>query len=103
VSTRGCAPEGLAIGSKRAGSERLELCEQWRDVSDIYGADSNPALGCLLALVREAWGDEKWIDVSIDPTGAAVKLSDERGEFLREFIEDTLAEALVTALERAPQ
>ena len=28
----------------------------WCDVTTIYSADSPPALGCLLALVREAWG-----------------------------------------------
>ena len=30
----------------------------WREVMLMYSADSSPAMGCLLALVRLAWGDE---------------------------------------------
>lgn len=36
------------------GPSRLELCEQWRNVAAEHGAESPAALGCLLALVREA-------------------------------------------------
>jgi hypothetical protein len=39
------------------GPARLLLCETWRAVSLRYGEDSPPALGCILALVREASRD----------------------------------------------
>jgi len=31
---------------------------QWREATAMHGADSPAAMGCLLALVRLAWGDE---------------------------------------------
>jgi len=32
--------------------------DQWRESTTMHGADSAPAMGCLLALVRLAWDDE---------------------------------------------
>lgn len=34
------------------------LASQWRECCARYGEESPAALGCLLALVREAWGDD---------------------------------------------
>jgi hypothetical protein len=58
------------------GPDRLELCETWRAVSLRYGDESPPALGCLLALVREARNDltlvtDFWREVQ-DPVAWAV-------------------------------
>ena len=38
-------------------SARWSLASQWQAVSRQFGADSPAALGVLLGLVREAWGD----------------------------------------------
>jgi hypothetical protein len=40
--------------------------DDWRKVSAWYGADHPAALGCLLALVREAWGHGPERDVNIE-------------------------------------
>lgn len=52
------------------GTGRLELCEQWRDVSLRYGDESPPALGCLLALAQCAWGCDEWRRLTIEVAGA---------------------------------
>lgn len=69
---------------------------------------SDPAtLGCVLALVRDAWGDPRLVAIYCEPAhpgqseGWAVQAADNRlpvagGDHARE------AEALVIALERAP-
>ena len=85
--------------------------------NEIYVADvrsgplpdlTDPAtLGCLLALVREAWRwpnafachDETGWCVLSGETGCCVELQDEAGDGERY---DTEAEALVAALEAAP-
>jgi hypothetical protein len=39
------------------GTARLALCEDWRKVAVEFGAGHPAAIGCLLALVRDAWSD----------------------------------------------
>ena len=41
----------------QGGATRLALCEDWGKVTLEFGAGHPAARGCLLALVREAWGD----------------------------------------------
>jgi hypothetical protein len=72
----------------------------WKNVPDIYPDLSDPAtLGCLLALVREAWGveracvwwnshDKAWV-ADVRPRNAV-------------FVRNIEAAALVAALEAAP-
>jgi len=65
---------------------------------------SDPAtLGCLLHLVREAWGDPSmtlmWL---VAKSGASIWVVSGRGEYGDESWHDTEAEALVAALEAAP-
>jgi hypothetical protein len=69
----------------------------WKNVPDIYPDLSDPAtLGCLLALVREAWANDT---MHARPEGNHWRVwSEEPGA----FIFDTEAEALVAALEAAP-
>lgn len=85
------------------GPSRLELCEQWRNVAAEYGADSPPAIGSLLALVREAFGAEAWFQPS--PSRNA-KIEGWMVIVYGHAIVSrgiTLAEALISALEAAPQ
>jgi hypothetical protein len=85
------------------GGSRLALALQWDDVAKYRGAESPSALGCLLALVREAWGDP----------GAYARLSGGGGWVCyvgsgaghvgaRPFRAPSEAESLIAALEAAP-
>jgi hypothetical protein len=40
-----------------ASPDRQRLAEQWRTCARLFGADSDPARGVLLGLVRLAWND----------------------------------------------
>jgi hypothetical protein len=86
---------------EQGGVARLELCEQWREVSTKYGPDSNPARGCLLALVREAWGEpELHLQYSKSAhTWSVVVPSLDAPGFRAYRASLTEAEALVSALE----
>ena len=68
--------------------------DHWPDLTD-------PAtLGCLLALVREAWGDHLWLPTCIDADDQAwVVDSPSRN---RQTRHESFAAALVAALEAAP-
>lgn len=95
----------------RATEERAQLDDAWVDCSTRYGADSPPACGCLLALVREAWGPNYEIRVSIEADGVAVSLywsalvAERSGEFIYEFLREPhdIAGALAAALMAAPR
>ena len=74
----------------------------WKNVPDIFPDLSDPAtLGCLLALVREAWG-HALVQVSpMLPYGAKwVCYINDAGDHA--FLAEAEAEALVAALEAAP-
>jgi hypothetical protein len=63
---------------------------------------SDPAtLGCLLALVREAWGDVQFI-MTYSPCNGWWNLYFDEHPDRVEFVGLSLAEALVAALEAAP-
>ena len=80
---------------------------RWPDLTD-------PAtLGCLLALVREAWdvgyGENKYAYIAVNPPVTphmgepwSVVVCDHNGEWPFGFDGDTEAEALIEALEAAP-
>lgn len=74
------------------------------DLPDLLPDLTDPAtLGCLLALVREAWGDP-WVHAAPIPTGDtglgwAVWFED---DLTRRYEGATEAEALIAALESAP-
>lgn len=103
---------GEAGWIEAGGPSRLALCEQWRDVSTTYGAESPPALGSLLALVREAWGDPT-ISAAPVPSfdhGCSWRISMTGYDHERLMMNLggrlwrlTEAEALVAALEAAPK
>lgn len=82
------------------------LVDQWTEVADRYGAESAPALGVLLALVRATGIDEngeQTIEIHIGPEGFTVEVLwfDEDGGDNVEYWD--LGEALVSALlEAAP-
>lgn len=78
------------------------LADQWAEVADRYGAESAPALGVLLALVRMTGADEngeQTIEIHIRPEGFTVEVLwfDEDGGDNVEYWD--LAAALVAALE----
>lgn len=83
------------------------VVDGWHRVEDLTPDLSDPAtLGCLLALVRQAWGDPRLVAIYCEAAhpgqseGWAVQTADNRlpvagGDY------PTEAEALVSALERA--
>jgi hypothetical protein len=91
----GFCPEGFAYGHSATAGHRVWIDEQaMPDLAD-------PAtLGCLLALVREAWGacvhvapDTGWhVRRAVLPNGSTINLG---------IIADTEAAALVAALQAA--
>lgn len=75
-----------------------------RPLGDHLPDLTDPAtLGCLLALVREAWGDQS-LSVLFDHDGGMWRVGrwEDDGLALRCRPADTEAEALVAALEAAP-
>ena len=95
----GCRYTGMGMWANgaRLTEEDVEVDapDQWPDLSD-------PAtLGCLLALVRDAWGDPK---INVVPFGASVWAVAYAGWLYKKAIAcgATEAEALVVALEGAP-
>lgn len=90
--------------------ERLSLdAAQYTECVERYGWDSPPVLGCLLALVREAWDEpELYVRSSRDDESWIVCAADHEGrERLMVLRSDPYraseAEALVVALEAAPE
>ena len=96
-------------------ARRAVACKGWRWMRGMYSAwDTTEALpdltdpatlGCLLALVREAWGDECACVLPIDygPAGVRwVARLTAGGRCLTERHWLTETEALVAALEAAP-
>jgi hypothetical protein len=73
---------------------------------DLPDLDDPATLGCLLALVREAWPGAR-ITIDIDPwtvpTCVEVRVCPAPGEPCRSFFGRGPAEALVAALEAAPR
>jgi hypothetical protein len=72
--------------------------------SDLPDLTDPATLGCLLALVREAWGDPS-LSVLFDHDGCRWRVGrwEDDGLALRCRPADTEAESLVAALEAAPQ
>ena len=85
------------------GGELTPAFKLWCDATSIYPADSPPALGCLLHLVREAWG--KVVVTRPDTASglwrAATCKWDRCDLYDRSFFSVTEAGALVLALEGA--
>lgn len=98
------AVEWAAPGMSLTGGRPVRVDERWHEVGVWLPDLSDPAtLGCLLALVREAWGDPA-LCVLMELHGGWC-WSVGRGEAataLRGQGATTEAEALVVALEAAP-
>jgi hypothetical protein len=96
----------------QGGATRLALCEDWRKVAVEFGAGHPAALGCLLALVREAWSGSAAPHFGIPSDMAKIHVAPhyvgwaacyECGTRLpRVSVCDTESLALVSALEAAP-
>jgi hypothetical protein len=84
----------------QGGADRLALCEDWRKVAVEFGAGHPAAIGCLLALVREAWGDPFIVTV-VGAGWSWVERPRCRKVAAKPFY-STEGEALVVALEAAP-
>jgi hypothetical protein len=87
------------VGTRDDGAE-------WADLVDPSCRPDDPAtLGCLLALVREAWGDERielvcygnWCELDVSSRGRAYNQA-----ALFEIGGESLAAVFVAALEAAP-
>jgi hypothetical protein len=101
-------PGMLVVGSQRHGEWPFRVCHlsalTLRDDLGALPDFTDPAtLGCLLALVREAWGDPS-LSVLFDHDGCKWRVGrwEDDGLALRCRPADTEAEALVAALEAAP-
>lgn len=76
------------------------VVDGWMEVSTILPDLRDPAtLGCVLALLRQTWGDDVWVQRELDDEYDCYRISD--GQFIS-YAGKTEAEALVTALEAAP-
>jgi hypothetical protein len=90
----------------QGGATRLALCEDWRKVAVEFGAGHPAAIGCLTALVREAWGisDEGSFTLThTEGRHAWTSITDGRGKAWFYDNANPEAERLVSALEAAPQ
>ena len=88
--------------------KELPTRPQWHEAVERHGADSAPAMGCLLALVRLAWDDETivtscrpgpeaapwWTTMHWGGTGMR--------NLMKNYTWPTEREALVAALEARP-
>lgn len=70
------------------------LASEWREVTAVFGAGSNAALGCLLALWWQVWPA-----TSLDRASQSAGIQDAIAEGDRE----ALSKLLIAALERAPE
>lgn len=78
-----------------ASADRQKLRMQWRACAQWFGAESDPARGVLLGLVRLAWGDPRAFVGEYDAHAWAAYA---RGQM---WTRGTEAEALLAALEVA--
>jgi len=67
----------------------------------------NATQGCCLGIIRNAWGHDhtvraEWVEES-DQEWLTITILDPKGEFLREYLRDTVIETLVAALEGVPE
>jgi hypothetical protein len=118
----GCEPFATVFAVRNRdepGSADLDIHYAWTHDEDEHATDADYAeselpdladpatLGCLLALVREAWGDPSAVTSPDGVTwGVHVSTASARqvvaGWDTMVSIEDTESEALVAALEAAP-
>ena len=95
-------------------AKRAVACKAWRWLPGMRAPDADgsaypflpdltdPAtLGCLLAMVRKAWGDPL-ICIAVDNTGCGWWLDGWADSRVPSKLHDTEAEALLAALEAAP-
>jgi len=91
-------PGSLAIFEVGCVSRRLRSDQSELPAGDVPDLSDPATLGCLLALVREAWGDPELCVVSGGPGNSwGVVVNDDPL-----LAAATEAEALVAALEAAP-
>jgi len=76
-----------------------DLLWRWRNDLDVPDLRDPATLGCLLALVREAWDDPRLVCVPWRLQWAVDRVWENNG---RLSVAHTEAEALVAALEAAP-
>jgi hypothetical protein len=94
------AVPGMALSARP-----VRVDDYWHEVGVWLPDLTDPAtLGCLLALVREAWGDPS-LSVLFDHDGCKWRVGrwEDDGLALRCRCADTEAHALVAALEAAPR
>lgn len=90
------------IESRELAGELASLADLWTDVSGRYGPSSAPARGCLLALVREAWGDSGMFALRCEDGLWTVYRSMSESDYSVVGSFGSEGEALVAALEAAP-
>jgi hypothetical protein len=103
-------PGMLAVSSTRFGEGPpfrvcyLSALNLRADPGALPDFDDAATMGCLLALVREAWGDPS-LSVLFDHDGCKWRVGrwEDDGLALRCRCADTEAHALVAALEAAPE
>jgi hypothetical protein len=91
-------------------TERMAAIAWWLEVSRRYAADSPPALGCLVNLVRVAWDEMTLFTEAVVHTDVyGVPLADPKWQVAREdgstfsaAAHTNEVDALVSALEAAP-
>ena len=83
-----------------AGLVRIDRAQQWRDVAAKYGAESGGARGCLLELVRLAWGYDRVHVMPMYANGRWAVFGD--GMVSAPIMADTEIGALLEALEHRP-
>lgn len=94
------------IESRELAGELASLADLWTDVSGRYGPSSAPARGCLLALVREAWGDEHIHPKRTSGFNPRWTVQTPKGSCscgAGHYYGDAEDEALIAALEAAPK